>query len=181
MAYILSLCINISLGKLPILPTPIIKFDNDFKLLGCYQDSDVKCFPYDRCFVKVSFFPLSIIFGFVLFLAGLGFPGSSDGKEYTCNAGDLSSVPGLGKSPGGGHWQPTPIFLPGEFRGQRSLAGCSPWGRKESDTTERLGTATALGHSCGTRDPSLVRGSLVVAHGVSCSTVCGILVPQQGI
>ena len=106
MAYILSLCINISLGKLPILPTPIIKFDNDFKLLGCYQDSDVKCFPYDMCFVKVSFFPLSIIFGFVLFLAGLGFPGSSDGKEYTCNAGDLSSVPGLGKSPGGGHGNP---------------------------------------------------------------------------
>ena len=33
-------------------------------------------------------------------------------------------------------WQPTPVFLPGESRGQRSLAGYSPWGRKESDTTE---------------------------------------------
>ena len=33
-------------------------------------------------------------------------------------------------------WQPTPVFLPGEFYGQRSLAGFSPWGRKESDTTE---------------------------------------------
>ena len=33
-------------------------------------------------------------------------------------------------------WQPTPVFLPGESRGQRSLAGCSPWGCKESDTTE---------------------------------------------
>ena len=33
---------------------------------------------------------------------------------------------------------PTPVFLPGEFHGQRSLAGCSPWGCKESDTTERL-------------------------------------------
>ena len=33
-------------------------------------------------------------------------------------------------------WQPTPIFLPGESQGQRSLAGYSPWGRKESDTTE---------------------------------------------
>ena len=32
----------------------------------------------------------------------------------------------------------TAIFLPGESHGQRSLAGCSPWGRKESDTTERL-------------------------------------------
>ena len=35
-------------------------------------------------------------------------------------------------------WQPTPVFLPGESRGQRSLAGCSPWGRTESDMTERL-------------------------------------------
>ena len=33
---------------------------------------------------------------------------------------------------------PTPVFLPGEFHGQRSLVGYSPWGRKESDTTERL-------------------------------------------
>ena len=40
------------------------------------------------------------------------------------------------------HWrrkrQPTPVFLPGESHGQRSLVGCSPWGRKKSDTTERL-------------------------------------------
>ena len=35
-------------------------------------------------------------------------------------------------------WQPTPVFLPGEFQGQRSLEGYSPWGHKESDTTERL-------------------------------------------
>ena len=35
-------------------------------------------------------------------------------------------------------WLPTPVFLPGEFQGQRSLAGYSPWGRKESDTTEWL-------------------------------------------
>ena len=33
-------------------------------------------------------------------------------------------------------WQPTPVFLPGESHGQRSLVGCSPWGRKESDLTE---------------------------------------------
>ena len=33
-------------------------------------------------------------------------------------------------------WQPTPVILPGEFHGQRSLAGYSPWGHKESDTTE---------------------------------------------
>jgi len=33
-------------------------------------------------------------------------------------------------------WQPTPVFLPGKFHGQRSLAGYSPWGCNESDTTE---------------------------------------------
>ena len=38
----------------------------------------------------------------------------------------------------GRKWQPTPVFLPGESHGQRSLAGYSPWGRKESDMTERL-------------------------------------------
>ena len=35
-------------------------------------------------------------------------------------------------------WHPTPVLLPGKSQGRRSLVGCSPWGRKESDTTERL-------------------------------------------
>ena len=35
-------------------------------------------------------------------------------------------------------WHPTPVLLPGKSHGQRSLVGCRPWGRKESDTTERL-------------------------------------------
>ena len=35
-------------------------------------------------------------------------------------------------------WQPTPVFLPGEFLGQMTLAGYSPWSRKESDMTEQL-------------------------------------------
>ena len=35
-------------------------------------------------------------------------------------------------------WLPTPVFLPGEFHGQRRLGGYSPWGRKESDMTEQL-------------------------------------------
>ena len=35
-------------------------------------------------------------------------------------------------------WHPTPVLLPGNSHGQRSLVGCSPWGHKESDTTERL-------------------------------------------
>ena len=62
----------------------------------------------------------------------MGFPGSSVSKESACNAGDMGSIPGLGRSPGEGHGKPTLIFLPGEFHGQRSLVG-SPRGHKESD------------------------------------------------
>ena len=64
------------------------------------------------------------------------FPGSSDGKASACNAGDLGSTPGSGRSPR--KWQPTPVLLPGKFHGQRSLLGYSPWDHKESDTAEQL-------------------------------------------
>ena len=69
----------------------------------------------------------------------LGFSGGSDGKESACSVGDLSSIPGLGRSPGKGdplEKLPTPVFWPREFHGQRSLAGYSPLGPKELDTTE---------------------------------------------
>ena len=46
--------------------------------------------------------------------------------------------PWVGKIPWRRKRQPTPVLLPGKSHGQRSLVGCSPWGRKESDTTERL-------------------------------------------
>ena len=63
------------------------------------------------------------------------------GKESTYSAGGTGNtglIPGLGLSPGGRKWQPTPVFFPGESDGQRSLAGYSPEGHKESDTTDRL-------------------------------------------
>ena len=44
--------------------------------------------------------------------------------------------PWVGKIPWRRKWQPTPVFLPGESHGQRSLACYSPWGHKELDTTE---------------------------------------------
>ena len=59
-------------------------------------------------------------------------------KESACNAGDPGSIPGSGRFPWRRKWPPTPVFLPGEFHGQRSLVGYSPWGCKESDTTERF-------------------------------------------
>ena len=47
-----------------------------------------------------------------------------------------SSIRGSEKIPWGRAWRPTPVFLPGDSHGQRSLAGYSPWGRKESAMTE---------------------------------------------
>ena len=67
-----------------------------------------------------------------------GFFGGSAVKNLPNNAGtagDVGSIPGSGRSPGRA-WQPTPVFLPGESHGQRSLVGYSPWGCKESDMTE---------------------------------------------
>jgi len=58
-------------------------------------------------------------------------------KNLFANAGDIRDmglIPGLGRSLGKGHGNP--VFLPRESHGQRSLAGYSPWGHKESDTTE---------------------------------------------
>ena len=59
-----------------------------------------------------------------------GFPSGSVVKNPPANAGYMSSVLGLGKSTGEGNGNPTPVFLPGEFHGQRSLVGYSPWGYK---------------------------------------------------
>ena len=66
----------------------------------------------------------------------LGFPGSSVGKESACNAGDPSSIPGLRRSPGERNSNPLQYPSLENPHGQRSLAGYSPWGRKESDMTE---------------------------------------------
>ena len=54
------------------------------------------------------------------------------------NARDAGSVPGSGKVSWRRKWQTAPVFLPGKSHGQRTLAGYSPWDRKESDTTKRL-------------------------------------------
>ena len=75
--------------------------------------------------------------GFV-FVFFLGFAGGSDGKESDCNAGDLGSIPGSGRSPGEGNGNPLQLFLAEEFHRLRSLAGSSSWGHKETDTIEQL-------------------------------------------
>ena len=67
-------------------------------------------------------------------------PGGSDGKESTWNVGDLGLIPGLGRSPRGGHGNPLQYSCLKNPHGQRSLGGYSPWGCKESGMTERLST-----------------------------------------
>ena len=63
----------------------------------------------------------------------LGFPGGSDSKESTRNAGDLDSDPWVGKIPWRRAKLPTSVFWPGEFHGL-----CSQWGHKELDSTGQL-------------------------------------------
>ena len=74
--------------------------------------------------------------GYVLTPVFVGFPRSLDSKESICYAGDLGLIPGLGKFPGGGQGNSLQHSCLEKPHGQRSLAGYSPRGRKESDTTK---------------------------------------------
>ena len=66
------------------------------------------------------------------------FPGGSDGKVSACNVEDPGSIPGSERSPGEGNGTPLQYSCLENFHGLRSPVGCSPWGHKESDTTERI-------------------------------------------
>ena len=72
----------------------------------------------------------------------LGSSGGSDSKKSACRVGDLDLIPGLGRSPGGGHGNSLQYCCLEIFHGQRSLVGCSPWHPKESDVTEWLSTCS---------------------------------------
>jgi len=71
-----------------------------------------------------------------------GLPGGSVGEKSACSVGDMGSITGLGRSPGGKARQGFQYPFLENPRGQRSLGGCSPWGHKDSDMTERLNTHT---------------------------------------
>ena len=76
--------------------------------------------------------------------------------------------PWVGKMTWRREWQPTPEFLPGEFHGQRSLAGYSPWRCKESDTTEQLSFRFSRSYIPVNLDPSVQFSSVAQ----SCQTLC---------
>jgi len=76
-----------------------------------------------------------------------GVPRWHPGKESTCHCRRLNRCrfdPWVGKISGSRKWQPTPVFLSGEFHGQRSLVGYIPWGHKESHTSELLSTHSSI-------------------------------------
>ena len=72
------------------------------------------------------------------------FLGGTSGKEPACQCKNHKRRwfdPWVGKISWRRWWQPTPVFLPGKSHGQRNMVGYSPWGHKESDTTEATGPA----------------------------------------
>ena len=73
---------------------------------------------------------------YILINKNVGFPGDSVVKNPPVNAEDLSSIPGLRRSPGGEHDKPLQYSYLENSHEQRCLVGHSPWGRKESGTTE---------------------------------------------
>ena len=80
-------------------------------------------------------FQILIKFKYIL-IDTLGFPGDASGKESTCQCRRHKRCgfnPRVMKIPWKRKWQPTPVFLPGKSRGQRSLEGYSPWGSQRAD------------------------------------------------
>ena len=70
----------------------------------------------------------------------MGFPGGPDGEESSCNARNMGLIPGLGRSPGGGHDNPLQYSCLENPHGQRSLVGYSARDCKKSEVTEQHST-----------------------------------------
>ena len=77
----------------------------------------------------------------------MGLPGSSDGKESTCNAGDSGLIPGSGRSPREGYGNPPQYSCLENPHGQRSLVGYCPWSLTERLSTTQRPRAHALKRS----------------------------------
>ena len=96
-----------------------------------YHISLLRSFPICNNYLLISIYPTKQCITlrqkwYLSFPSLWDFPGGLGGKESACNAGNLGSIPGLGRFPGEGNGNPLPVFLPGEFHGQRSLTGYSP-------------------------------------------------------
>ena len=83
--------------------------------------------------------------------------------------------PWVGKIPWRKAWHPTPVFLPGESNGWRSLVGCSPWGCKESERLKQLSMYT---HTQDKEEPNIRRGG---ARGKMKAQCLGFLAQTLGV
>ena len=108
----------------------------------------------------------------------MGFPGATSGKEPACQCRRYKRGivnPWVGKIPWRRAWLPTPVFLPGKSHGWRSLAGYSPWGHTELDTTEWLSTHS--GTEVVDYRLRLFSSSLVLHPSCWTKTLCLWLIP----
>ena len=85
---------------------------------------------FNHCFEEIRII--------ILIVEKMGFPGGSDGKESASSCRRPRFDPWIRKIPWRREWLPTPVFLPEEFQGQKSLAGYRLWDCKGSDMTEPL-------------------------------------------
>ena len=92
----------------------------------------------------------------------MGLPWWLSDKESVCQCQRRGFDPWVRKLPWRRKWQPTPVFVPGESHGQRSLVGYSPWGCKESDTAK--GSALVLAEASV---PALLFLSLEIFEGLA--------------
>ena len=87
-------------------------------------------------------------------------------------------IPWVGKIPWGREWLPIAVFLPGEHHGQRSLAGCSPWGHEELDKTKH---STAQNNSNANIPARREKSSLKVVRcdSISCVLLSVLIFPRS--
>ena len=120
------------------------KFSDSICLQLPCKNKDFQRFFFDKCNISYSSALIATTtknanaFSLIKSFWTWGFPGNLDSKASACNAGDPGSIPGSGRSSGEGNGPPTPVFMPGESHGPRSLVGYSPWGCKDLDMTEQL-------------------------------------------
>ena len=90
---------------------------------------------------------MNIVLNDYFVFGALGLPRWRSGKEFVCQCKRCKRSrfdPWVGKIPWRRKWQPTTVFFPGEFHGQRGLVGYSPWGCKELDTPKHACTHALL-------------------------------------
>ena len=130
--FLIFSCIS-SLCILDINPLSIISFVNIFShSVDCLFILSVVPFAVQKLPSLIKSYLL--VFAFISF--AVGFPGCSDGKDSSCNAGNLGLIPESGRSPGEGNVHSLQYSCLENPHGQRNLAGYSPRGHKESDISE---------------------------------------------